>query len=215
MTTTRVRLRFSKQQDLRQIGHRDLLRTLERQLRRAGLPLAMSQGFHPKPKLSFPLALAVGIAGNEEVMELELAEEMTAEQVLAALAPQCPPGLQFRSAEVLPPGTKSGAVARVVYEFPLPAPQIEPLRLRIAEALSAAALVVRREDRDLSIDIRPMIDDLSIEATPAGDAVLRFALRTSPGEVGARPREVLQALGAEALEAEGCFLTRTTVELKS
>ncbi|HBO42708.1 MAG TPA: hypothetical protein DD670_01970 [Planctomycetaceae bacterium] len=59
----RVRIRFSKQGDLRLIGHRDLVRVMERLFRRAELPLGMSQGFHPKPRMSFPTALALGIGG--------------------------------------------------------------------------------------------------------------------------------------------------------
>ncbi len=63
---------------MRLIGHRDLARAIERTFRRAGLRLGMSQGFHPKPRMSFPSALAVGIAGVDEVMEVEWAEEYTA-----------------------------------------------------------------------------------------------------------------------------------------
>ena len=75
MVRHRVRIRFCKQGDLRWIGHRDLMRCMERLFRRAALPLGMSQGFHPKPRMSFPAALAVGIAAMDEVMELELAEQ--------------------------------------------------------------------------------------------------------------------------------------------
>ena len=67
MIRVRVRMRFRKQDELRLISHHDLLRTFERWLRRAGLPLRRSEGFHPKPKLSFPLAMALGIAGLDEV----------------------------------------------------------------------------------------------------------------------------------------------------
>jgi len=74
MTRFRFRLRFCKRDDLRWISHHDLVRTVERWLRRAGLPLRRSEGFHPKPKLSFSSALALGIAALEEVMEFELTE---------------------------------------------------------------------------------------------------------------------------------------------
>ncbi|HEX3724775.1 MAG TPA: TIGR03936 family radical SAM-associated protein, partial [Pirellulales bacterium] len=64
MVRQRVRIRFRKQGDLRLLGHRDLLRAWERLLRRTGLELRMSAGFHPRPKINFPSALAVGIAGT-------------------------------------------------------------------------------------------------------------------------------------------------------
>ena len=70
----RARITFRKHGDLRFIGHRDLVRVFERMLRRTGVGLALSQGFHPKAKLSFPLALAVGIEGARELLEVEFSE---------------------------------------------------------------------------------------------------------------------------------------------
>jgi radical SAM-linked protein len=64
----RVRIRFTKQDDLRWIGHRDLMRVWERLFRRAGVALSMTEGFHPKPRINFPSALAVGIAGMDELL---------------------------------------------------------------------------------------------------------------------------------------------------
>jgi uncharacterized protein (DUF2344 family) len=112
MVRLRVRIRFSKQGDLRLIGHRDLMRCLERLFRRANLALGMSQGFHPKPRLTFPLALAVGIEGLDEVMELELAETITGEEVLQRLLAQAPAGLTFHSVEVLPEGCPKAQVCK-------------------------------------------------------------------------------------------------------
>jgi radical SAM-linked protein len=87
MIRQRIRIRFAKQDDLRWLSHRDLLRTWERLIRRAGLPLSMTEGFHPKPRMNFPSALAVGITGLDEVVELELCEERTAEELLEHLPP--------------------------------------------------------------------------------------------------------------------------------
>src|SRR4051812_1089962 len=67
----KVRLRFAKRGDLRLVSHHDLMRCLERALRRAAIPMAASQGFNPRPKIMFPLALALGIEGDREVVELE------------------------------------------------------------------------------------------------------------------------------------------------
>ena len=91
----RVRLRFSKCGDLRWIGHRDLIRLMERLFRRAQLKLSMSQGFHPKPRMSYASALAVGIEGLEEVLQLELSEEMALDTLLERLQEQSPDGLEW------------------------------------------------------------------------------------------------------------------------
>ena len=120
MVRQRVRIRFCKQGDLRFIGHRDLMRCMERVFRRARLPLALSQGYHPKPRMTFPLALAVGVEGIDEVMELGLSEDCTAVELRGRLAPLAPPGLAFGSIEVLPPGTKKAQVRSVCYRVPVP-----------------------------------------------------------------------------------------------
>src|SRR4028119_2220334 len=101
---SKVRLRFSKSGDLRLVSHHDLMRCLERTLRRAALPMAQSQGFNPRPKVVFPLALGLGIEGLREVVELELAEPIGPAEVLRRLAAAAPPGLVFFEAEAVGPG---------------------------------------------------------------------------------------------------------------
>jgi radical SAM-linked protein len=203
----RVRLRFRKTGDLRWISHRDLVRTLERWFRRAGLELGMTEGFHPKPRMSFPAALAVGIAGLEEVMELELSAERTADDIRRALGPLAPPGLEITSAEVLAPGTPKVQVRRATYELPVPRDRHEAARRAIAALLASDAHLVRREQRAAPVDLRPMLDEIALV-----DDTLRFRVRVAP-EGTARPREVLAAIGLEDLEHEGLYLTRTHVEI--
>jgi len=112
MIRKRARLRFTKLGDLRFIGHRDLMRALGRLFRRGGLELSKSEGFHPKPRFSVPSALAVGLGGAGEVVELELAKDMKADEILAAVQPHCPEGLAILAAEMLPQGTAKAREAR-------------------------------------------------------------------------------------------------------
>ena len=198
MVRLRVRIRFSKQGDLRLIGHRDLMRCLERLFRRAGLALSFSEGFHPKPRMTFPLALAVGIEGVDEVMEFELAETITAEELLRRLTPQAPPGLVFRAVEVLPEGSKKASVQSVSYEAPIPAPR--PSRSGRADRASAGRLVVA--DRARRTGARRSTCVRSCRSWRCDEGVLKMRLRVdSRGSVG--PREVLAALGLTDLERQG------------
>ena len=207
MVRLRVRVRFSKQGDLRLIGHRDLMRCFERLFRRAGLTLSFSEGFHPKPRMTFPLALAVGIEGVDEVMEIELAERYTAEELLGRLAPQAPPGLEFRTIEVLPDGDKKAQVRSVSYEVPIPAPCQMALGPRIERLLAAASWPIERAHGRSPIDLRRSILELALR-----EGVLAMRLRVdSHGSVG--PREVLGALGLAGLEEQGAHLRRTAVEV--
>jgi radical SAM-linked protein len=207
MVRTRVRLRFTKQGDLRWIGHRDLARCFERWFRRAGLPLAMSEGFHPKPRMSFPSALAVGIEAIDEVMELELSAAWEGPQLVARLAPMAPPGVEIRSVEIVPAGTKKAQVRRLRYEVPVPAAQAAGLPARIAELRSHSSWLVQRPNRPTPVDLCASLDELALEGER-----LTIGLRTDR-QASAGPRDVLGALGLGSLEREGQWLTRTAVEL--
>jgi radical SAM-linked protein len=207
MVRLRVRIRFSKQGDLRLIGHRDLMRCFERLFRRAGLSLGMSQGFHPKPRMTFPLALAVGIEGIHEVMELELAETITGEEVLRRLTAQAPKGLTFLSVEVLPEGCPKAQIVSASYEAPIPQRCSAGLGERIERLLAATSWPVVRSRRPEPIDIRPLLLELTMS-----DGVLAMRLRIDrQGSVG--PREVLAALGLDDLEQQGVHLRRNAVEV--
>ena len=205
----RVRIRFSKSGDLRFIGHHDLVRALERLFRRAQLPLAFSQGFHPKPRISFPLALALGIEGRCEMLELELTEVLSGEEILARLAEHTIPGLQFLSADVVPPGAAKARVERVVYEISVPDNRLDAVRSRIQELCRRSELVLEREGRNSSRDYRSQLEDLCLE-----NNLLRMTIRIDPhGSI--HPRDVLRLLGLDDLEAGGYFLVRANVELAS
>jgi radical SAM-linked protein len=207
MVRLRVRIRFSKQDDLRWIGHRDLMRCFERIFRRAALPLGRSEGFHPKPRMTFPLPLAVGIAGDDEVMEFELAEELSAEEVETRLAAQLPGGLKLHSVEILPPGTKKVRVTSATYHAPIPAALQDGLLQRIDRLLAQPACPIARSHGRSSVDIRPLLESLAYEA-----GVLSMQMRIDQaGSAG--PREVLQALDLVDLESQGVALARTKVDI--
>lgn len=207
MVRQRVRIRFCKQGDLRLIGHRDLVRSMERLFRRAGLRLGMSQGFHPKPRMSFPSALAVGIEGLDEVMELELAELCTAEELSRRLAQHPLPGLTFSSIEPLAPGEKKARIRSASYRIAVPPQRLDEVNDRLSRLSSATTWMVERPGKSAAIDLRPDLEQISLH-----DGVLQMRLKNREG--GAGPRDVLAALGLSDLEEQGVYLTRTEVELQ-
>jgi radical SAM-linked protein len=207
MVRLRVRIRFSKRDDLRWIGHRDLMRCFERIFRRAELPLGRSEGFHPKPRMTFPLPLAVGIAGADEVMEFELADTLTAEEIQSRLAPQLPGGLKLNSVEVLPTGVKKALVRSASYEAAIPAPLTSGLAERIDRLLAQPACPIARSHGRSTVDIRPLLETLAFS-----EGILSMRMRIDQsGSAG--PREVLKALALDDLESQGVSLARTAVEI--
>lgn len=213
MTTsiTKVRLRFSKSGDLRLVSHHDLLRCLERLLRRAEIPVASSQGFNPRPKVVFTLALALGIEGRREVLELDLAEPMEPAEVRRRLRDAAPPGLDFLEAEAVPPGRPAHALA-VEYRIDIPADRRDAADAALARFLASADWHYTRHrpdrDRDVAIDLRPFV--LDAELDPAGS--LRFRMKISPNG-SARPEELIEALGLRDLLGQGSVLVRSEMEL--
>jgi radical SAM-linked protein len=209
--TTKVRLRFSKSGDLRLISHHDLLRCLERLLRRAEVPVAHSQGFNPRPKIVFSLALALGIEGRREVLELDLVEPMGPAEVCRRLRASAPPGLDFLEAEAVAPGRPAHAQA-VEYRIDVPAERREAAHAALARFLASAdwPYTRHRHDRghDVAIDLRPFVLAAGLE--PAG--ALRFRLKISPSG-SARPEELIDALGLRDLLGEGSVLIRTEMDL--
>ena len=97
----RIRIRFEKNDSLRFLGHRDLIRALERIFRRTGLELVMSEGFHPRPRMRFSDPLAVGQIGLNEVMDLTVGAIDDPIQLQEALNRHSIPGLKFKQIDIL------------------------------------------------------------------------------------------------------------------
>ena len=95
MTGDKLRFRFAKTGHLRLLSHHDLMRCLERMLRRADVPFKSTAGFHPTPRLVFALSLPLGVVGRDEAVELELTRPCDADETLGRLNAQAPDGLTF------------------------------------------------------------------------------------------------------------------------
>lgn len=207
MVRHKVRIRFHKGGDLRWISHHDLMRCFERMLRRAALPFHFTQGFNPKPRLVFALALALGVVGREEVVELELDDELPPEEIHERLARQAPPGLTIQSVRRVSP--HAGAqVRRVCYRLALPTARRAALAERIPALLSAShGWVDRTRPQPRRLDVRPYLRGLHVLADS-----LEMDLWVTPTGT-ARPDEVLTLLGLADLLEDGAVLERTTLEL--
>lgn len=205
----KVRLRFAKRGEFRLVSHHDLMRCLERTLRRAALPMAATQGFNPRPKISFPLALGLGIEGRREVVELELTEPMEPQEVLGRLAAAAPPGFDFLEAEPLGPGRPPRATA-ASYVLAVPSARRATAQAALDAFLASDRWPYTRQrpDRTVEADLRPMV--LGGALDDAG--LLSLRLKIAP-EGSARAEEVVEALGLTDLLRDGAILARTEIEL--
>jgi radical SAM-linked protein len=206
----KVRLRFAKCGDLRLVSHHDLMRCFERMLRRAAIPMATTHGFNPRPKITFALALALGIEARREVVDLELSEPMNPSALLARLTAVSPPGFVFHEACALEAGAFPPQPCSVEYCIRVQ----DDRRVQAQSALETLLaqktwpFTRRRADRELSFDLRQQVEEAEISS----DCLLRFRLTVSPGG-SVRPEELLEALALRDLLDCGAVLTRTNVNL--
>src|ERR1700690_2028637 len=187
----RVRITFSKTGALRYIGHLDLNTIWERAARRAGLPLAYTQGFHPQPKINFASALPLGFSSRCEVMDMRFNEDVDLTLLSTRLQNAMPTGigiLKVQNADEHEPPLQMQVVS-AEYEIALTeASDGSRLKQRMDEVMASPSMP--RERRGKSYDLRPLIEKL--ELSPENKILLRLAARE--GATG-RPEEVLDVLG--------------------
>jgi len=210
----KFRLRFAKRGDFRLTSHHDVMRCLDRLVRRAGIPIALTGGFSPRPKITFALALGLGIEGLREVVDLELTEPTTPAALLKRLAETSPPGVDWLEAKALEPSAPPPRPVWVEYELPIPEDRRAGAASAVESLLAQAscAVIRRRPDRrrEVELDLRPFLLDARL--TEAGRLLARMKV-TPEGSI--RPEELLEALGLRDLLDEGAVLTRAWVELET
>ena len=202
---TRLRIRFTKKDELRWISHRDLARVWERLLRRAEICLAFSQGFHPKPKISFPSALALGIEALDEVVELEVLGAVDITDLRSRISQQVPPGMELLSLEV--PRSKARILGST-YCVDLPDILLQTTRERIAELLRSDSITVQRDGKPVNCSVRQPFFDIRIDANQ-----LYFTLPNAVEGTSLRPSELLQVLELGTLLESGSVLRRIRIHL--
>ena len=223
--TMRLRITFSKNGALRYAGHLDLQTTWERTVRRAGLPLAYTHGFHPGPRIQIASALPLGFIGRAEIVDIWLDEPVGAALVAAqgdqspqnggegrpykdVLQSAAPPGLTILSAQPVDEGSPAlqTQVASAEYEVTLldPVDEVE-LAKNLAAVLVAKSLP--RERRGKMYDLRPLIEELSLTPLCLSPDFSQKWGELEGGQLGifmrlaarsgatGRPEEVLDVLG--------------------
>jgi radical SAM family uncharacterized protein/radical SAM-linked protein len=196
---TTVRLRYSKGEAVRFISHLDLMRELERTLRRARVPVLYSEGYAPRPRMSAGPPLALGWTSDSEWIDLELAGEWPAgrlTQLLDDLNSRAATGIAFTMAAAMPGKCSSLVVTieRSGYLARLLRPPFETTLGTLTEAaetfMAAPSVIVTRErkKRRSEVDIRPLVHEFAV----VGQDEVVLHITTASGQV-VKPTEVLQA----------------------
>ena len=206
----RIRFRFSKLGKIRFTSQRDVARMWERALRRARMPLAYTEGFSPRPQLSFGLALPTGAESLAEYVDVALDPAKAAEQGVDVaalpkiLSEMLPIGIEIEEAVLVERSKISlqQMVTSCSWTMRLVGPNRDELTTSVAALLAAETIIITRErkGREELDDLRPSVLALALAHAdsdliddPTGRTVgLVAELSTQPR--GVRPIELLRGL---------------------
>jgi len=200
----RLRVTFGVDGPLCYISVLDMGRLWERLLRRAGVPLAYTQGFNPHPRLQFASALPVGYSSECELLDLWLAERMEPAEFAARASDQAPQGLTIlQIVEVLLRAPAPQALVLAAhYQVRLwaEAPRVEVERA-LGQLLAQPSLVRQRQKKGhlADYDLRPLIQEIRYNSSKEDCHELHMILRAG-AEGSGRPEEILDALGLQGMQ---------------
>lgn len=190
----RVRLRFTKLGRVRFLSHRDVARVWERAIRRAELPIAYSEGFSPRPKVHFGLALSVGHTSDAEYLDLDLRDRVEVEPLPEMLSGCLPTGIDVTGAAEIELSDKAlqAAIDVVTWRFLVDGdPSMVQHSVAAILDRSAVPVVINRKGSDQEADLRPALRSITVEPADLAGTHLVVDLATRPKSF--RPAEVLAA----------------------
>jgi radical SAM-linked protein len=202
MKIQRLRVTFARGEEVKYITHLDLMRLWERALRRAAIPLAYSQGFSPSPRLALAAPLPVGVTSSGELMDVYLAQRVTPQHFVKTVSRQVPPGIAVLEAREVGLGLPSlqSQVRWSEYQVDVPTDRtVGDVRQAVADLLAAQSIPWQhqREKEVRHYDLRPLVQDVRVEALEDGRCTLNMRLRTD-SQASGRAEQVAAALGFPA-----------------
>jgi radical SAM-linked protein len=196
----RIRISFSKTEEMRYTGHLDLHKTWERVMRRANLPLAYTQGFKPHPRIALACALPLGFTSQAEVVDIVLEETLPLDDIISRLQKAAPPGIQIQGIEEVAlnlPALQT-VVSATEYEITFLDP-LPDLDQSVDRLLSAAELPRQRQGKNY--DLRRLLYELRMLQPDASGCQRLYARLAALSGATGRPEELVSALGGDPTAA--------------
>lgn len=193
---TRIRLRFTKVGKIRFIGHRDVAKLWERALRKGTISMAYSEGFSPRPKVHFGLALPTSAQSLAEYIDVDVASHVDVVELPSRLSPHLPVGMDVTAARVISRSAEAlqAAVTSCSWKIRLHGVELSKIGHSVTTIMDShsCVLTIDRKGKSLDYDIRPSITALTVTSGHDGVVELNTELATKPR--GIRPLELLRAL---------------------
>ena len=221
----RIRIRFHKKGKIRFTSHRDVARIWERAFRRAGIAVAYSQGFSPRQKLSFGLALSTGHESEAEFLDVELVDDRyrgqktweadgdasPATEVVESLNAVLPVGMDVVAVAPIEKGDSlQQAVVACTWSMDVDDIGRADAEAWVADVLSRAEIVVERERKGKPVieDLRPHGHARGVTGTTETGVRRTADLGTQPRAL--RPTELLAAVDPPLVARSVCRMNQWT-----
>lgn len=201
MLMMNIRLKFIKGYDTKYISHLDLMRTFQRAIRRAGIPISYSKGFNPHPRISFASALGIGLTSKGEYLDLVVEEEISGEKIMSELNKNLPEGLKVVNAVALKDGAKSAMslVTHARYYISLNLKNDVDFEKSLSDFLKSDTIKVfkkqpKKDFQLTELDIKPMIKEIKVISKEDQDKIILDCLLASGSKANLKPELLIEAI---------------------
>ncbi|WP_373482219.1 TIGR03936 family radical SAM-associated protein [Acetobacterium sp.] len=175
----KIQYQFKRSTPLRFLSHLDQQRLFQRAFRRANMPVEYSQGFNPHPRMSFALAMSVGLTSDGEYGEVIVSEDIDVETFISRMNKVLPNGLEIVSAKICGEGvgSLSAALSKSVYMIRInvvPETDLAALSEAIESYLALPQILIQKRNKKgkyVEKDIRPFIESIAVFADPETNKV--------------------------------------------
>jgi radical SAM-linked protein len=218
---SKLRLKFLKKEDMIYISHLDMMRVIQRAMKRAGMKVEYSQGFNPHPLMSFSTAVPLGLTIESEYMDIDMKDELTAQNYIDRINPYLPEGLRFIAGEIIDEKEKPimGQIRWGSYLICIKEKIERPMMDVINDFMKREDIsytkvkkkkkkIVKRE-----INIRPYIENIELVVEDSEFVVLKTLVRTG-SEGNLKPDKMVELMNeVENLELDLISIEYQRLEL--
>lgn len=194
-----IRVQFFKKGVAKYISHLDMMRTIQRSVRRAGLPIEYSKGFNPHSKIAYGPALALGVSSDGEFLDMELKDTVAEGEFIKRLNACLPAGLGVTAAKYVPDEAKSLTAIINAAEYSITGPLKEPVQgvqQKIEDFFKSDSIFIERvskRGRGRRLDIIPLISEI-VAIKAEGQRVSIELIIDTGSSSNLRPTELVDAL---------------------
>jgi len=205
-------MQFMKGDIVRHLGLLDLQRTMQRALRRSGLPVAYSKGFNPHMVMSFASALSSGIPGDAELLDVSLCADVTEEECLTAMNRVLPPALQASRVRLVDDRFPkvSASLRYAQYRIRLHGGDALKIAESLPDFLAKEEIMALRKTKksETMVNIRPMIRELTVQSDETANEAIFCACVSFVEAATLKPDLLVDSLCAH------CDVTRPKCEIR-